>query len=116
MKVIIAGSRDIVNYDIVLDAIVDSKINITTVVSGGARGVDRLGERYAKEYNLPIEQYIPDWDGLGKKAGYVRNEQMADNADALIAIWDGVSKGTGHMINIAKRKNLTVFIYHTKYL
>jgi len=113
MRVIIAGSREIVNYNTLLKAITDSGFEITTVVSGGARGVDRLGERYAREHNIPIIQYIPDWDKWGKPAGYIRNKEMADNADALIALWDGESKGTKHMIDIAKAKGLHVHIVNT---
>lgn len=44
MKVIIAGSRTLHSYDLVVRAVKDSGLQITEVVSGGARGVDRLGE------------------------------------------------------------------------
>jgi len=110
MKVIIAGSRCIGNYETVKQAILDSGYEITEVVSGGARGVDRLGEQYAKEFGITIKQFIPDWDGLGKKAGHVRNREMGDYSDALIALWDGESKGTSGMIDYAMKKNLKVFI------
>lgn len=110
MKTIIAGSRDIVDYRWVRLAIEQSGFEITEVVSGGARGVDRLGERYAKEHNIPIKQFIPDWDGLGKKAGHVRNREMGDYADALIALWDGESKGTKGMIDYANSKGLKVYV------
>ena len=110
MKTIVAGSREITGFTIVEKAIQDSGFEITELVSGGARGVDRLGEKYAKDHNIPIKQFIPDWDGLGKKAGYVRNAKMADYADALVAIWDGVSKGTAGMIADATRKGLKVYV------
>lgn len=114
MKTIIAGSRGIVNYSLVKETIEESGFEITEVVSGGARGVDRLGERYAKENNIPIKQFIPDWDGLGKKAGHVRNREMGDYADALIALWDGVSKGTAGMIEYAQKKGLKVYVIDPK--
>lgn len=110
MKTIVAGSRDITEFYIVKQAIEDSGFEITELVSGGARGVDRLGEKYARDHNIPIKQFIPDWDGLGKKAGHVRNAEMADYADALVAIWDGVSKGTAGMIADATRKGLKVYV------
>ena len=111
MKTIIAGSRGMDNYDFIKSTIIESGFEITEVVSGGARGVDRLGERYAKEMGIPIKQFIPDWDGLGKKAGHVRNREMGDYADALIALWDGESKGTKGMIEYAQKKGLKVYVY-----
>lgn len=110
MKTIIAGSRDVTEYNWVRIAVEESGFEITEVVSGGARGVDRLGERYAKENDISIKRFIPDWDGLGKKAGHVRNREMGDYADALIAIWDGVSKGTKGMIDYANNKGLEVYV------
>lgn len=114
MKVIIAGSREISNLKWIEIAVEQSEFDITEVVSGGARGVDHLGETYARNNGIPIKQFIPDWDGLGKRAGYVRNKQMAEYADALIAIWDGESKGTGHMINIANDLGLKVYVLTPK--
>jgi len=100
MKVIIAGSRNIVDYNTIVSAINSSQFKITCVVSGTARGVDTLGEKWAKENKVKIERYPADWDKHGRAAGYIRNEQMSKVADALIAIWDGESKGTKHMIDI----------------
>lgn len=109
MKTIIAGSRSITDYKLVYDIIKNSNINITEIVCGGAKGIDSLGEKYALENNIPIKYFFPDWN-LGKRAGILRNEQMGDYAEALIAIWDGNSKGTKHMINYASKKNLVVFV------
>jgi len=111
MRVIIAGSRDITDLATVYTAVKESGFVITTVVSGTARGVDRLGEEWAKQNGVPVVRYPADWDTYGRSAGYVRNEQMADNADALIACWDKTSKGTLHMINIAKTKGLRVYVH-----
>ena len=78
------------------------------IVSGTARGADSLGEKYAQEHSYTIEQYPADWNTHGKAAGPIRNAQMANSADALIAFWDGKSHGTQSMINIAKAKGLLV--------
>jgi hypothetical protein len=80
------------------------------VVSGTARGVDTLGERWANENNIKVSLWPAQWDIYGKSAGYRRNEQMSNNSDMLIALWDGSSKGTKHMIDIAKRKGLIVYV------
>ena len=113
MRTIIAGSRDNVTQDIVDKAIVDSGWSdiITVVISGTARGADRMGENWAKRKGVAIDSKPADWDTHGKSAGYKRNQEMAEGADALIAIWDGKSRGTSHMIEIAKGKKIPTFVY-----
>lgn len=111
MKVIVAGSRGIDSYGLVCHAIRFSNLDLSEVVSGTARGVDRLGERYGHESEVPVKQFPADWDKYGKRAGYVRNEQMAEYADALVAIWDGESRGTKNMIELMEARNKPVFVY-----
>ncbi len=103
MKVVVAGSRTIHDYGMVEYAIKKSGFKITELVSGGAEGVDQLGEIYAKQNDIPIKRFIPDWDKYGRKAGLLRNEEMAKYADAVIVVWDGKSNGTRHMVNQAKK-------------
>jgi hypothetical protein len=91
----------------VKQAVADSGFTITEVISGTAGGVDKLGERYAREHGIRLKCMSAEWDKYGKSAGYRRNEQMAEVADALIAVHNG-SKGTGHMINIARRNGLKI--------
>jgi len=83
------------------------------IVSGAAKGADKLGERYANERGHKITRFIANWDTFGKAAGYRRNIEMAAYADALIAFWNQESKGTEHMIVIAKQEDLLlrVLIY-----
>ena len=111
MKVIIAGSRNINSLSEIRHAIESSEYNITEIISGGARGVDQLGELYALQEHIKMKRFPANWDLYGKSAGYKRNEQMAEYADALIAIWDGDSKGTKHMIDIMRMKNKANFVY-----
>jgi hypothetical protein len=110
MRVIIAGSRGINDYAKVCDAVQRSRFPISRVLSGMARGVDTLAIRYATEKRLPLEQFPAQWSKWGRSAGYRRNEQMAQNADALIAVWDDRSPGTRHMIQVAKARGLQVFV------
>ena len=117
MKVVIAGGREFKDYkklkrymDFILMNVDKDKLEI---VSGGARGADLLGGKYAEEKGYPIKQFIPDW-GIGKQAGYLRNWDMAKYADALVAFHDGESKGTQHMINLAKKENLLVRVVNYK--
>lgn len=110
MRTIIAGSRDILDYQFLLNAIDECGWTPTTVISGAARGVDKLGEDWAHDHQVPCELYPANWSKYGKSAGPIRNIQMAENAEALIALWDGKSRGTKHMIDTAKSKNLKVFV------
>ena len=112
MKVIIAGGRDFNNYNFLcqkVDKILSRQKDIE-IVSGVAYGADKLGERYAIERNLTITRFPADWNTYGKSAGYRRNAEMAEYADALIAFWNRRSRGTKHMIDIANNKNLKVKI------
>ncbi len=111
MKVIIAGSRSIKNYTIVAEAIELANFDITEVVSGGAHGVDRFGEEWAVVNGIPFVRFPALWNLYGKAAGYKRNQQMAEYADALIAVWDGKSKGTENMIELATQYNLKKYIH-----
>lgn len=114
MRVVIAGSRDITNYEVVVKAVVTSGFDITTVISGTARGVDMLGEEYANRNNLKVERYPAQWNVNGKfdkSAGYKRNAIMVQIADAVIAIWDGVSPGTKSTIDLAHKKGIPCFVY-----
>lgn len=86
------------------------KEEVTEVVSGCARGVDRLGEQWAQMRSIPIKRFPANWDRDGRSAGPIRNRQMANYAEALVAIWDGESKGTKNMIEEAERRGLVVFV------
>lgn len=114
MKVIIAGGREFNDSRIFVDALQTCPFfeEITEVVSGGARGVDRYGEDFSRVY-LQKEPKIfkADWDQYDNSAGPIRNREMANYADALLAIWDGKSKGTKDMIEVARKQGLQVSIY-----
>lgn len=112
--VIIAGGRDFTDY-----GLLKSKCDYffrdkkpTAILCGEARGADSLGKQYAQKHGIPVQSYPAEWNRYGKKAGYIRNKEMAENADALVAFWDGASKGTKNMIDLAKAKGLPVRIVH----
>lgn len=109
MKVLIIGSRNITDYPLLEKVIKESGFIISLIVSGGARGVDKLAERYAKENRIPIKIYTADWN-LGKSAGFIRNSVLYKESDALIALWNGESAGTKHMINLMKNKPSHIYI------
>ena len=114
MKIIIAGSRTITDSAPVIEAYKESGFEATEIVSGNASGVDQTGAWYGSTVlNIPVKKFKPLWGKLGKRAGFVRNQEMADYADALIAVWDGVSRGTADMIERAQKKGLKVYVKRT---
>lgn len=125
LRVIIAGSRDFDDFPKLMNSCIDilheisdqnDNLDKIRIVSGTARGADLLGEQYAKVAGYEVSRFPADWDGLGKRAGYVRNAEMAkyamadENYGVLIAFWDGKSKGTKHMIDLAEKKGLEVHV------
>jgi hypothetical protein len=110
-KVIVAGSRDFNDYALlcsVLDELFPKR-NIE-IVSGNARGTDRLGERYAEDRWLNCMKFPANWAKYGKGAGLIRNQEMAEYADVLVAFWDYSSTGTKDMITRAKKEGLEVHV------
>lgn len=114
MKVIIAGSRTITSYADVCQAVSASGFAITEVVSGGAAGVDNLGEQWAKIHGIPVKQFLAEWGQRGKRAGYLRNVEMAKYADACIILRLNNSRGSSHMIQIAKDFYLKLYVEEFK--
>jgi hypothetical protein len=117
VRTIIAGGRDIQDPQLVESAMQWAAyyvgITPTTVVSGGCRGVDQLGEAWARQRGIRVERYPADWNRYKKKAGPIRNGVMAENSAALVALWNGKSRGTEDMIRKAYSHGLRVFIFYT---
>lgn len=112
MKLAIVGSRTFNNYQLLEETILqnyDLSV-IDEIISGGAIGADTLAETFAHKFNINLTIFKPQWDVYGKKAGYLRNEDIVGNADNVIAFWDGCSKGTKNSIDIARRSRKTLHI------
>lgn len=119
-RVIIAGGRDFARngwdkYDwnllyTTMDKLLQNKrrTHRIVVLCGMAKGADMAGNRYALQRRFLVRYFPADWQEYGKKAGPIRNDLMAQNADALVAFWDGQSPGTKNMIETAKKYNLQV--------
>jgi len=107
MKVAVIGSRGFNNYELVKETL--SPLDITLVVSGGAMGADTLGERYARENGIPTKIFKPDWT-KGRGAGFLRNTDIINEADTVVAFWDGKSRGTLDSIKKAEKQGKKVLI------
>ena len=112
MRLIIAGSRDFDDYALLVretDALLKNFYHgEIEIVSGGARGADNLGEKYARLKRYALKVFQADWRKFGKSAGYIRNEEMAKYADHLLLFWDGESRGSKHMLDLAQDYGLVV--------
>lgn len=113
MKLAIIGSRTFNNYEFleneINNLIKKEQIDIDCIISGGANGVDKLGELYADIHKIKTEIYYADWS-KGKKAGFDRNHDIIKNSDIVICFWNGFSQGTLHSINLTKKYNKKCFI------
>lgn len=104
--VLIAGCRDYNNYAEAKRYInrciaeIRKRYKIT-VISGGARGTDNLGELYAIENGFDVKKYLPDWERYDKSAEPLRNKIMVDKADFIICFWNGKSRGTASTVKYA---------------
>jgi hypothetical protein len=110
MKVIIAGSRTIKDRWTIYEAIHTAAFPIHEVVCGGARGVDTVGRHWGKIHGIPVCEFPADWERYGRGAGAIRNTEMGDYADALIAVWDGKSPGTNHMVTYMRKIGKPVYV------
>lgn len=104
MKVIIAGSRDFNNYDLVEETIEKLGLEIDEVVYGGAAGADYMGLLWARKHKVKVKTFLAEWSVYGGAAGPLRNARMANYGDYLLAFWDGKSPGTKNMIYEMRKK------------
>ena len=107
MKLAIVGSRTFNSYRMLKDFIEKNyDINsITHIVSGGAKGADSLGERFAKDYNKEMIVFPAEWDKYGRAAGPLRNIKIIDACDECVCFWNGYSTGTKHDMKLCREKN-----------
>lgn len=114
-RVFIAGSRSFTDFDLLCAKcdfyLQNKKTSDISIISGGAKGADALARKYAEIRGFKFIEYLADWS-IGKKAGILRNIEMADNADAVICFYDGKSKGTSNMIYNAKKRNLLLRVVY----
>lgn len=111
MKVAIVGSRGFDNYEQMKQVL--SAFKITLIISGGAIGADKLAERYAKEHSIPTMIHLPDWKQHGPQAGFIRNTDIINDAELVIAFWDMESKGTLDSIKKAEASNKSLLVINT---
>lgn len=111
MKIAIVGSREPGNINFAQE--LEKRINIQsgdTIVSGGAKGIDSLAAEYATAHGLALVEIRPDYAKNGRGATFIRNREIVENADMVVAFWNGTSKGTKYTIDYANKKGVTTLI------
>ena len=106
MKIAVVGSR---NLEIEIERYLPE--GITEIISGGARGIDRAAEAYADAHGIVKRIFLPDYPQYGRRAPLVRNRQIVQAAELVIAIWDGASRGTKYTIDYAQSLGKPVRVY-----
>lgn len=116
MKIMVCGGRDFDDYQRLSAALAFTTLNPIldcSIISGGAKGADKMTEIFANAHNVPITIIKADWDKHGRKAGMLRNIQMLNMCpDVVYAFWDGRSKGTEHSITEAGRNGIRVVVFN----
>lgn len=114
MKITIVGSRDYpqTSYGLLWNYL-QALPKDTVVISGHARGIDLQAELWARDtFHLAVEIHPADWQRYGKAAGFLRNRDMVESADRVVAFWDGKSKGTQHSIKLARELGKPLQIHY----
>lgn len=107
MKLAIVGSRTITSLD--LSDYIKERPDV--IITGGAMGVDTVAEEFARSHGIPLDVHKPDYSTHNRKAPLIRNQEIVEQADEVLAIWDGHSKGTKYTIDWAKRKGKPVHVF-----
>jgi hypothetical protein len=102
MKLAIVGTRTFNDYELMKSKLSDLP-GIDLIISGGAEGADTLARRYAKEHNIEMIDFLPDWDKYGNAAGPIRNEMIVKACTHIVLFWDGESPGTKSSLEFAKK-------------
>jgi predicted Rossmann fold nucleotide-binding protein DprA/Smf involved in DNA uptake len=110
MKLAIIGSREFSDFDLMVRELEQYRHKISEVVSGGARGADRHAEQWARRYGITATIFYPNKDLPIPARFFVRNRQIIDHCDGVIAFWDGVSTGTNHAVTYARKMGKPVKI------
>ena len=110
MKIAIIGSRGFDDYELLKRSLEPFRDQITLVISGGAKGADSLGEKWARENGIETKIFLPEYSKFGRGATFIRNEYIVKESESVFSFWDGSSKGTKHAMRIAEKMDKEVKI------
>ena len=108
MKVVITGTRNITDYDLVDQTIKDSEYKITEINCGDQQGVDVLAQSYAKKKRKKLNVFVPDWKKYGRNARDISDVEMVKDAEAVFLFWDGNDAGCKIVYREATAKRIPI--------
>lgn len=116
MRILVTGSRDWEDRDLIyqiLGEFTSHGVRHTLVHGDCPTGADRMADDWAKcQPDIIVEKYPAEWDVYGKRAGFVRNEQMVNlGADICLAFIKNNSKGATMTANLAQAAGIKVIRY-----
>ena len=103
MKLAVVGSRGFNNYILFEKTMAEFNLNISLIISGGAKGADTFAEIWANKNKKELIIYKPEWNKYGKSAGIIRNRKIVEECNYCLIFWDGISKGTKSSIDFCKK-------------
>jgi len=106
MKLAVIGSRGFEDYSLLSQKL--DEINPSEIISGGAKGADTLADRYANEHDIKLTEFKPDYKKYGRGAPHVRNRQIVDASEKVLAFWDGKSRGTLSTLKYAEKQSIEI--------
>jgi hypothetical protein len=107
MKLAVIGSKEFHDFQLLASEI-EKENNLTKIISGAAPGTDRLARRYAVQNNIPLLEFPPDFTKYGEQAKHVRDRQIVEHCDKVLAFWDGICEGTKYTMDHARQQNVPV--------
>lgn len=110
--VAVVGSRSLAGVSLPLGSVVPPSVSL--VVSGGARGVDSAAASWARARGVPVREFLPNYSLFGRAAPLVRNREIIEAADLVLAFWDGCSRGTLHAVHIARELGKPVRLFRLR--
>lgn len=114
VQLAVVGSRTFSDYAYMKEIL--QWYTIKEIISGAAKGADRLAAKFANENEIALREFPAEWDRHGNSAGFIRNELIVDACDEVVAFWDGQSRGTKHTIDTADKIGKPVSIYWPKHV
>jgi len=115
MILAVVGSRSINDEGVIfrqLDSLLSFNSDIELVVTGGAKGVETIAAGWEKLNSIEVKVIRPDYSSHPPRiAPLIRNREIVNCSDYIIAIWDGKSRGTKYVINYAKKVGKIVKIF-----
>jgi len=116
MKILICGSRKDFNVSKATEYLLEivQTRHYVSYIHGRAEGIDSIAHKIIEQSGCQEKIVIPNYTQYGREAPLIRDREMVDECDEVIAIWNGKSRGTKYTIDYAKQRNKPVTVFDVK--